>query len=352
MGLIKLFANQGKVFCFQFTLIVIAQFYCSIILGQDNELFTSDEHLELIIKYKAKELNNDRVEKSTYHDAIMKLGKDSLSTKLYNIKIKTRGIYRLKSSNCYFPPLKIKFNEKEVGGSIFSSQTKLKLVLPCQKSKKYEQYVLLEYLAYKIYNILTDYSFRVRLVKLNLIDLRGRKPDFVKYAFLIESVKSVAKRNNAKELDVKNIHPNHTDYELINLLSLFQYLIGNTDWSIKALHNIKLLSRDSMRKPVAIPYDFDFSGLVNSSYALPAEHLPIGSVRQRHYNGYSRTLSELEKNILIFKYKKEEIYKLVYSIKALEKRYIDETIEYFDQFYQMIDNTEIIKHEFIEKSRK
>ena len=322
------------------------------IFSQESELFKSDEPLQMVLKYEVRELNKNRKEKSIYHNAILKVGMDSLNNKVYNIKIKTRGIYRLKSSNCYFPPLKIKFNEKDVNGTIFSPNEKLKLVLPCQKHKRYEQYVLLEYLAYKIYNILTDYSFKVRLIRLKLEDLENKKPNFESYAFVIEPTKSLAKRNNAKELEVKNIHPNQTDYSLMNRLALFQYLIGNTDWSVKALHNIKLLSRDSLQKPVAVPYDFDFSGLVNTTYSSPPEHLPINSVRQRHYNGYERTLPELKDNILIFKQKKEEIYELIYSLESLEKRYIDETIEYFDQFYQMLDNTKIIEHEFIEKSRK
>ena len=197
-----------------------------------------------------------------------------------------------------------------------------------------------------------NYSFKVRLANLNLEDLEFKKPTHSMYAFLIEPVKSLAKRNSTKELETKNIHPNFTDRQLMNQLALFQYLIGNTDWSVKALHNIKLLSRDSLQKPVAVPYDFDFSGLVNATYALPAEHLPIKSVRQRHYNGYHRTLDEIKKNLNVFKQNKDEIYQLVHSINGLEKRYIDETIKYFDQFYKMIDNAKIIQHKFIKNSRK
>ncbi|NJO88425.1 MAG: hypothetical protein HC831_05245 [Chloroflexia bacterium] len=220
------------------------------------------------------------------------------------------------------------------------------------KSERYQQYVLLEYLAYKIYNLFTDYSFKVQLVKLHLEDLEQKKQDYSMYAFLIEPVESMAKRNNAKELEAKNIHPNLTDHKLMNQLALFQYLIGNTDWSVKALHNIKLLSRDSLQKPVAVPFDFDFSGLVNATYASPAEHLPISSVRQRHYNGYQRTFEEIKENLEIFRQNKDKIYELVNSVEGLEKGLIDETIKYFDQFYEMIDNTKLIQHEFIDKSRK
>jgi hypothetical protein len=250
-----------------------------LVFGQENKLFHTNSSISLTLRYKVKEINRDRTQNNKYHDAILIKGEDSLSAAVLNIQLKTRGIFRLKSSNCFFPPLKLKLHKKEAKGTIFSDYEKLKLVLPCQKNKRYEQYVLLEYLAYKIYNILTEYSFRVQLVKLRLEDLEKKKPDYSMYAFLIEPVKSLAKRNNAKELEVKNIHPNLTDQKLMNQLALFQYLIGNTDWSVKALHNIKLLSRDSLQKPVAVPYDFDFSGLVNATYASPAEHLPILFVR-------------------------------------------------------------------------
>ncbi len=324
----------------------------SLSFGQERKLFDTNTPISLTIRYKVRDINRDRTPKNKYHDAILIEGKDSLNATIFNIQLKTRGIFRLKSSNCFFPPLKLKLSKNEIKGTIFSGYEKLKLVLPCQKNKRYEQYTLLEYLAYKIYNIITNYSYKVQLVKLHLEDLEKKKPDYSMYAFLIEPTKSLAKRNYAKELEAKNIHPDLTDRRLMNQLALFQYLIGNTDWSVKALHNIKLLSRDSLQRPVAVPFDFDFSGLVNATYALPAEHLPISSVRQRYYNGYQRTLGEIEENLELFRQNKGEIYKLVYSTEGLEKGLIDETIKYFDQFYKMIDNTKLIQHEFIDKSRK
>ena len=340
------------------SLLVVALFFYfftfteNIVLGQNGSLFSAETPIHLTLKYSLKEVSKDRTTKSNYHKAILKVENDSINAKTYNIQLKTRGIFRLKSTNCYFPPLKLKFKKDEIEGTAFAGYKKLKLVLPCQKKDKFGQYILLEYLAYKIYNLLTEYSFKVRLTKLRLVDIENKKPDYLMYAFLIEPIKSLAQRTKTEELKVKNIHPNFTDRELMNQLAIFQFLIGNTDWSVKALHNIKLLARDSMRKPIAVPYDFDFSGLVNAGYSSPAEHLPINTVRQRHYNGYERTFEEIQQNLDIFKHKKNEIYQLVYSIKAMEKRHIDETIEYFDQFYKMIDNTKIIKHKFIENSRK
>ncbi len=312
-----------------------------------DDLFDSNDILKISIKCDLDEIFNDREEDSNYHDALMEF-----ESSFYVVQLKTRGIFRKKKTNCSIPPIWMKFNKEEMSGSIFSRYLKLKLVLPCYNSNTYEQNIIKEYLIYKIYNLLTDYSFKVRLIQLKIFDLDKNVKPINRYAFFIEPVENLGQRLNGQNLEVKNIHPNLTDNKLTNLMSVFQYMIGNTDWSVKALHNIKLLARDSMQKPVAVPYDFDNAGLVNASYAVPAPHLGIQSVRQRVYNGYYRPMDELQQTLNILRLKKDEIYTLVHSIKVLQKRHIDETIKYFDQFYKTLDHTKRIQYELIDKSRK
>jgi len=312
-----------------------------------NNLFKEDSVLNISIKCDFNEILNDRSENNSYHNALLEINK-----RLYSVKLKTRGIYRRKKNNCRIPPLMMKFETDEMTGSVFETYKKLKLVVPCFNTKIYEQNILKEYLIYKIYNLLTDFSFRVRLVNFSIVDLDKERKAISRYGFFIEPVHDLCKRMNGKNLEVKNIHPNFTDNKLITLMSVFQYLVGNTDWSVKALHNIKLIVRDSMQKPVAVPYDFDYAGLVNAEYAVPADHLGIQSVRQRVYNGYYRPLDELQQTLDFFRLKKHEIYELVHSINGLQKRQIDETIKYFDQFYKTLDHTKRIQHELIDKSRK
>ena len=129
-------------------------------------------------------------------------------------------------------------------------------------------------------------------------------------------------------------------------------MIGNTDWSVKALHNIKLISRSSPQKPVAVPYDFDNAGLVNAPYALPAEYLGVNSVTERVYNGYYRPIDDLQRILDIFTHKKAVIYKEVKNVSGLKIHDIDETIKYFDQFYKTLDHTKRIQYELIDKSRR
>lgn len=320
--------------------------------AQGNKLFSNDSALDVTIYYNSTLLIKNRDEKSGFQKGKLQLNTDASNFKEFNIELKTRGIFRLKKQNCYFPPLELKFDKKEIKNSIFKGNSKLKLVLPCRKSDNYQQYLLLEYLAYRIYNQLTEFSFRVKLLQIKLIDLDEKEPAYERYGFLIEPFKSLEKRLQGKELKVKNLHPDLMDRQLMNLTTIYEYMIGNTDWSVKALHNIKILGRDSLKNPVAIPYDFDFSGLVNAPYASAAEQLNLSSVKQRYYNGYSRNYDEIMENVLIFKSKKDTIYKLVNSLDGLKKHYIDETLKYFDQFYEILDDSNVIKQEFIEKCRK
>ena len=310
-------------------------------------LFDNDSILHIKIACDFKDVLNDRSENSKYHEALFIYNNNT-----YSIKIKTRGLYRKKAENCFLPPLRIDFDKKQMQKTVFNQINKIKLVLPCYNRSNYEQYILKEYLAYKIYNILTDFSFKVRLVKLKIIDLDKQYNLTEFYAFFIEPYKNLCKRTGAHPLEVKNIHPNFTNTGMITLMSIFQYMIGNTDWSVKALHNIKLLAFAQKQKPIAVPYDFDQSGLVNAAYALPAEHLNIESVRERVYNGYYQPMEVLEKTLTVFKEKKGAIYEEVKSVPGLKKIHIDETIKYFDQFYKTIDHPKKIRYELIQKSRK
>jgi hypothetical protein len=332
--------------------VVIIAFFGIRFYAQSTDLFLNDSVLKVNIHYHARKVLSDRSNEKTYHDALLELVSSTGQNSTFKTGMRTRGIFRLKSSNCYFPPFTLKFNKNEIKNTVFKGYPKLKLVFPCRKSDAYEQYILLEYLAYKIYNLLTEYSFRVRLLKIKLIDLDSKEPVHEKYGFVIEPIDKLAKRTNSKEIEVKNLHPDITDSLLINRLSIFQYMIGNTDWSVKALHNIKLLSRDSLRSPVAVPYDFDFSGLVDAPYAAPAEHLNISSVRMRYFNGYCREMEDILINVNLFISKKKTIYDLIYTVEGLEKHYIDETIKYFDQFYNILDDHNRIRKEFIDKCRK
>ena len=266
------------------------------------------------------------------------------------IKLTARGEFR--RNNCYIPTMKLDFKDSATSSKL-SALKKLKLVCGCSTGDNDERLVLKEFLIYKMYNLLTDMSFRVRLLMINYSDTRGKVKSYSQYGFLIEDVDDMAKRNKCKEVDAPAFHPNMTNKPQMNLVDIFQYMIGNTDWSVPGFHNMKLMrsKADSLAAPYPIPYDFDFAGLVNASYASPREELGITSVRERLYRGFPRNMAEIEVTLKIFNDKKEDIRNLVMNFEELDQRSRKEFMKYVDDFYDVIGNKKTVERVFINGAR-
>jgi hypothetical protein len=233
-------------------------------------------------------------------------------------------------------------------GTEFEKQDKLKLVTPC----KSDDYVIREYLAYKIYNLLTPYSFKARLVQVEFEDsIRKRKVE-THYGILIEDEDKLARRSGAFLWDKKMVFMEHLRHPEFTIMAVFQYLIGNTDWSVPYLHNIKLLYKDSSAIPIGVPYDFDHSGIVNASYANPPELLNLPSVRNRVYRGYCQNKHDFTSTIAVFNKLKDDIYKIYTSCTLLDEKYIKSTIKYLDEFYKTINTPREAEREFSDPCRR
>ena len=184
------------------------------------------------------------------------------------------------------PPLFVSFGDETARGTLFEGQTMLPLTTHCRESSSYEQYVLKEYLAYRIYNLLTDKSLRVRLARVSYRDT-SRDRVVERYAFFTEHFQSLAARQNAEVYEPETFDRLAADPLELGTLDLFEFLIGNTDWSASKAHNIvHIRARDGL--VTAVPYDFDFSGLVDADYAGPPPTLPIRTVTQRLFRGFCR----------------------------------------------------------------
>jgi hypothetical protein len=204
-----------------------------------------------------------------------------------DIKVRTRGNSRLRV--CTFPPLRLDFRSTDTAETVFANQGKLKLVTQCRNGKRSQQDVLEEYVAYRILTLLSGVSFRVRLVHIAYIDTdsRGDKKK-QQYGFFIEPVKQLVARTNGVKAEVPAVSLVSLDQAQAALVYIFQYLIGNTDWSLvtaesdeHCCHNVDLIDVGSKR--FLLPYDFDLSGLVNATYARPDPSLRIRKVQQRLY---------------------------------------------------------------------
>lgn len=262
-----------------------------------------------------------------------------------NIRIQPRGSFR--KDNCDLASLMLDFNKGTA--SQLSNLKKLKLVGGCHSNDASEELLLKEFVVYKIYNILSPMSFRVRLLHITYNDSAQKMNPYSQYGFLIEDIKDLAERNNCKEVKNKPFATEATNRQQIAFVSIFEYMIGNTDWSVPNYHNIKLMvpRNDTLAKPFPVPYDFDYCGLVDAPYAIPSENLDIQSVRERNYRGHPRAIQELDIIADTLNERKDAIMKYVNDFYLLNSNERKDITTYLDQFYSTIKNESSLKYYFI-----
>lgn len=307
-------------------------------------LFESDDVLQIKLTGNLKELLNDRgsTVPRLFPFRFSYTSEQGTET-VMPVEVRTRGHFRRMRENCTYPPLLIKFpDEGPHLSSVFSAQKKLKLVMPCAG----EEYIIREWLVYKAYNLVTPKSLKARLVKIQLVDERSTKIVNPVFGLLLEEEDQMAKRNNATGVETK-IRPQQTERSSFLTMAVFQYLVGNTDWSVEFLQNIKLITADPAGSPMTVAYDFDHAGIVNAPYAHPAEELQMSSVRERRYRGYCiNDLSLFNPVLGEFTRLKSDIYKLYTDCKLLDEKYRKSTLRYLDEFYTTISNIKSWQNEF------
>jgi hypothetical protein len=261
------------------------------------------------------------------------------------VKIKTRGIWRKK--NCEFPPVRLNIARETSKGSVFYGLDKPKLVSYCRDDDTYEQYVLQEFQLYRIYNMFTPMSYRARLVEMTYAD-EGGKVQAKRAAILLEQPDLLPERAGLTFVKEKGAGPEFVEPHHGALVGVFEYFIGNTDWSIFALHNITLLSQPD-GNVIPVPFDFDFSGVVNARYATTDPKLSIGRVRERLFRGYCVPPEEYTKVFDQFRQAKDGIYALYQDPigKLMRKDDVDQTLKYYDEFYKTINNPREAKNEIV-----
>ena len=301
------------------------------------DLFNNDEimHVRIISDFRNLIKKKYRDE---YQPAILEtMLFDTVSVRR-KLKIKARGNYRRKE--CSFPPIKLNFPKKQAIFTQIEEFDKIKLVGNCKTGTLYDQYLIQEYYVYKMYNLLSPFSYRVRLLRVEYIDTSGKKKPRDNYAFIIEPTGQMAQRLNSREYDREGIPNNSVDRESSTIMGLFQLMIGNTDWSIPGLHNIKLIriADANYPMPLAIPYDFDYSGIIDANYAIPHEILPIEDVKDRFYMGTCREMEEYVEAFRFFHEKRAQIEALFADSPYLVKGGKSKPLKYIDGFYRIIDS--------------
>lgn len=265
------------------------------------------------------------------------------------ISVSARGNFR--RNYCRIPPMMLNF--RNTGAPRLQSLGKLKLVIGCGVNPADEELLLKEFLVYKIYNLLDDRSFRVRLLRINYNDTRKKIKSFSQYAFLIEDDGDMARRNGCHKKDEIKLLTEATNRDMMTLVALFQYMIGNTDWAVPNNHNIKLIfdKKNKNAPPFVVPYDFDYCGLVDASYAIPNELIGTEKVTERVYRGFPRTMEELQIQLDVFRSKKDSIFGLINSFALLSMKTRKEMTGYLGEFFSLIEDKRAVKATFIDKAR-
>lgn len=313
-------------------------------------LFDSDEILDIHIITDISKIRKDRGKNQAYHPAklvVFEAGKQQITI---DVLVRTRGIFRLNPRVCNFPPLRLKFKKQDVKKTIFKGIGKLKMVTHCQDRKKlYQKYVFREYLVYKLYNLLTEESFRARLVRVTYIDTGRKNKKLEKFGFFIEPVEMVAARNQYRYLKIEPTTRYTLNSDQSSFLSVFQFMIGNTDWSYMVDHNVKRLIPKTGGPTIGVPYDFDFAGIVNTLYAVPAKVAKTTSTKDRYFQGFCQPMEFFEKIFDRFRKKKNDIYSLYENFPYIDKGYKRATKKFLNKFFKIINTPRLAKR-YIYKS--
>jgi hypothetical protein len=313
-------------------------------LGRDSgevsvprPLFQTDQPLVITLEADFHQLRKDREQESEERPGRVYLN-DVTGEESYPVEVRTRGRFRLNDYICSSPPLRLDFPTDSVKGSPLEGLDKVKLVGHCRDRDSYEQNVLEEYLAYRIYGLLTDVGFRVQLALITYRDVSGLEDEISRLGFLIESEEALARRLGGEMIEADQVHPNRLVPQQAGLMYLFQFLIGNTDWAVVHSHNMKFLQVGADYHPV--PYDFDFSGLVDAPYAGPSPVVSqyIATVRERYFWGVCSDEIDYTALIAHFNEARQAIVDLIDNQRGLSGWNRRQALSYVDSFYETIND--------------
>ena len=316
----------------------------------DDRLFATSEPLVLRLEAPFGAIKSTKSKaKPEYTDGVLKL-QEGGAEKAFDVRLRLRGHSR--KELCDFPPLLLNFKTSDLKGSVLEGENKLKLVTHCKATAAFDQYLRLEYLSYRTLNLLTDMSLRARPLTVTYYDTDRKRELDTQPGLFIEDQERFAERKGFTEVELQRIESKQYDRDALGLVNMFEYFIGNTDWSAvlgskgeACCHNIVPYQRaDGVLVPV--PYDFDSSGMVNTPYALPNERLKINSVRQRLYRGSCESLADLEPRFAKFDAVKPQLLELFSMSSGLDKRNTASATSYIDDFFATRSDPKKVEREF------
>jgi len=286
--------------------------------------------LDITLEVDMQALLEDRRSQEDYK-ATLKFTDDKGEEQTWNTEVKLRGKFR-RMKCTEMPPLKLKFKKGDLAAVGLSSSNDMKMVTHCIEERQVaKELILKEYLAYKLYNQITDESFRVQLLNVTYKDINtGEKTK--QWAFLIEDTAQLRSRLGAEKFKEAVADEAAFDKNQTKTMAVFEYMIGNADWKAITGKNAKIIRKGD--KLMAIPYDFDFSGLVNAPYATANSNYHLTSKQDRVYLGFEDDLTDIEPTFNLFLQKQEQLIATVKDFKVLNASSRREIISYLETFFE------------------
>ncbi len=306
------------------------------LLSREKEL------LDVTIRFDMAPLMEDRYNEESYKATFSyKMSKNEEGS--FKAKILLRGKFRRRV--CQFPPLMIKFSKKELAEAGLKDHNDLKLVTHCIDDKLVgNDNAVKEYLLYKMYNELTEKSYRVQLIRVTYEDENDNFPKIKRFGFLIEDTDEMAERLGGTECEsCLNVPVDSLVAKNENMVSLFQFMIGNADWSSTMDRNVKFVNLSDSSKKLILPYDFDFSGMVNASYAIPSSDYGLTSIKDRIFLGREVDNSVVVENMKLILEKKKVLYDVINDCKHLSFDAKEAMFNYLNTFFRLAEQIDFSK---------
>jgi hypothetical protein len=317
-----------------------------------EKLVDSHEPLRLTLRVPVRELARKSASDVEFEGSITLEGGRKIP-----VTVAVFGKTRL--DYCTIPPLALTPDPVAVSGTVFEGHKRLRIVTHCGHETESDRWVLLEYLTYRTYQILSDTALSVRLVEIEYRDPKEKTRKQAAYAFFVEDIEVAAQRRGLEWLEDQLLSPTHLDPTQMGVLALFQYMVGNTDWSVlrgaegeRCCHNAALLGDENASQRQLLPYDFDHSGLVNAPYARPSETLRLQNVRQRRYRGFCVHNDFLPAAIDLFNQRRALVETLFLDPSLRHPGPRQEALRYLETFYKEINNPKRLNKSLLRRCRR
>lgn len=300
-------------------------------------LFEEEDLLKVSLRFDVAKFLK-KAERDQSVDGILTLHFSETDELERKVTLKYRGQSRFE--RCKYPPTRITFKKPLYEVSDSGRIKNLKLVNQCQQGSSYGDYVIREYLVYKLYNVLTDTSFRARLISLDIIDSENKRKTITQYGILLEPESLLEERLDLVEVKTKNLSQSHMFPAMIDRLAIFNYMVSNWDWSVPGQHNVSVFTSVNPTLGgvgIPVPFDFDLTGVVNAEYAIPPPDLGIETNRDRIFYGICRTEEVYRRELLAFREKKEELYSVITEFPHLGRAEKRDIITFMDQFFDRLE---------------